>query len=231
MTINNKHALIVEDDEDILKLLEITLKKGGFETTGVTLGYQALEIAKTKLFDVVILDLMLPDIDGGEVCKSFRNNAAFKNLPIIMLTAKGEEEDIIKGLENGADDYITKPFSPKILLARISTVLRRQNANPYNKNSIININNLYIHPAKHEVRLNEKLLTLTAAEFKVLHLLASRPGWVLSRYKIIDEIKGEGYAVTDRSVDVLMVGLRRKLGKYGGYIETVRGTGYKFKSV
>ena len=231
MTTTNKTALIVEDEEDILKLLEITLKKGGFETTGVTTGEQALKIAGTKGFDVVILDLMLPGMAGEEVCKNLRNNSAFKLTPIIMLTAKGAEEDIIRGLESGADDYITKPFSPKVLLARINTVLRRQNNYIPANNSIINIHDLYIHLEKHEVKLKDEHLSLTSAEFKVLHLLASRPGWVLSRYKIIDEIKGEDYAVTDRSVDVLMVGLRRKLGKYGGYVETVRGIGYRFKSL
>lgn len=231
MTKAKKNALIVEDEEDILKLLEITLKKDGFEATGVTSGEDALKIAKKELFDFVILDLMLPGIDGLEVCKNFRNNSAFKTMPIIMLTAKGEEEDIVKGLEYGADDYLTKPFSPKVLLARINTILRRQNNNTYDKNSIINVNDLYIHPAKHEAMIKDKPLKLTAAEFRVLHLLASKPGWVLSRYKIIDEIKGEDYSVTDRSVDVLMVGLRKKLGKCGHYIETVRGTGYKFKSL
>lgn len=228
---SKKHALIVEDEEDILKLLEITFKKGGFEVTGVTTGEHALELLKTTLFDFVILDLMLPGMNGLDICKNLRSNSAFKGLPIIMLTAKGEEEDIVKGLENGADDYITKPFSPKVLLARINTVLRRQGNNIYDKNFIVKVDNLYIHPSKHEVMIDGKPVSLTAAEFKVLHLLASKPGWVLSRYKIIDEIKGEDYSVTDRSVDVLMVGLRKKLGDYSSYIETVRGTGYRFKSV
>jgi len=227
----NKHALIVEDEEDILKLLEITLKKGGYEVTGVNTGEKAVELVKTSLFDFVVLDLMLPGINGLDICRNFRNNNALKGLPIIMLTAKGEEEDILKGLACGADDYITKPFSPKILLARINSVLRRQNNADYDKSSIISFDNLYIHPTKYEVTLEGEPLVLTPAEFKVLHLLASRPGWVLSRYKIIDEIKGEDYSVTDRSVDVLMVGLRKKLGNYSSYIETVRGTGYRFKSV
>ncbi len=227
----NKHALIVEDEEDILKLLEITLKKGGHEVTGVNTGEKAIELVKTNLYDFVVLDLMLPGINGLDICKTFRNNNALKGMPIIMLTSKGEEEDIVKGLECGADDYITKPFSPKVLLARINSVLRRQGITDYDKNTIINFDGLYIHPTKHEVMLDSELLYLTPAEFKALHLLASRPGWVLSRYKIIDEIKGEDYSVTDRSVDVLMVGLRKKLGKYSSYIETVRGTGYKFKSV
>lgn len=226
-----KHALVVEDEEDILKLLEINLKKGGFEVTGVTSGEEALELVKSNLYDFVLLDLMLPGMNGLEICKTFRQDNALKGIPIIMLTAKGEEEDIIKGLEHGADDYMTKPFSPNVLLARINTVLRRNGNNDYDKKSIIKVHDLFIHTTKHEVLIGDKSIDLTPAEFKVLHLLASKPGWVLSRYKIIDEIKGEDYSVTDRSVDVLMVGLRKKLGIYSSYIETVRGTGYRFKSV
>ncbi len=225
---NRKHILIVEDEEDILKLIEFNLIQSGFNTTGVLSGEQALETVKQNSFDLVLLDLMLPGMDGISVCKSMKKDNAAKELPIIMLTAKGEEEDIIKGLNSGADDYVTKPFSPKVLLARIKTVLRRNENSSYNKNSVVNIGNLYIHPEKHEVLLDNKPLKLTSAEFKALYFLASKPDWVLTRYNIIDEIKGEDYAVTDRSVDVLMVGLRKKLGEYGSYIETVRGVGYKF---
>ncbi len=225
---NTKNVLIVEDEEDILKLIEINLLKNGISATGVQSGEKALEILNKDSFDLVLLDLMLPGINGIEVCKQLKNNRATKGLPIIMLTAKGEEEDIIKGLESGADDYITKPFSPKVLMARIKTSLRREENVDYNRNSVINIDKLYIHPAKHEILLDNKPLKLTSAEFKVLHLLASKPGWVLTRYNIIDEIRGEDYAVTDRSVDVLMVGLRKKLGEFGSYVETVRGVGYRF---
>lgn len=223
-----KSVLIVEDEEDILKLLEINLVKNGFAVTGVNNGEKALEAINKNLFDLVLLDLMLPGIDGMEVCKQIKNNGSTKGIPIIMLTAKGEEGDIIKGLEVGADDYITKPFSLKVLMARIKTALRRQENDYYNNEAIINVGKLYLHPLKHEVLLDKKPLKLTSAEFKVLHLLASRPGWVLSRYNIIDEIRGEDYAVTDRSVDVLMVGLRKKLGEFGSYVETVRGVGYRF---
>ncbi len=225
-----KNILIVEDEEDILKLIEIHLIKEGFEVTGAQSGEQAIKVIKDNVFDLIILDLMLPGIDGIEVCKRIKDDAATKELPIIMLTAKGEENDIIKGLESGADDYITKPFSPKVLIARVKTVLRRQENTPYNKDLVINLGKIYIHPAKHEVLLNNRPLKLTSAEFKVLHLLASKPGWVLTRYNIIDEIRGEDYAVTDRSVDVLMVGLRKKLGDFGSYVETVRGVGYRFQA-
>jgi len=226
---DKKNVLIVEDEEDILQLIEINLIKNGFNTVGATTGEKAIEEMKHGQFDLIILDLMLPGIDGIKVCKMLKNDSVTADIPIIMLTAKGEEEDIIKGLESGADDYVTKPFSPKVLLARIKTALRRTDSNAYNSESVISIHNLYIHPAKHEVLIDNNPLKLTSAEFKVLHLLASRPGWVLTRYKIIDEIRGEDYAVTDRSVDVLMVGLRKKLGNYGHYIETVRGVGYRFQ--
>lgn len=226
---NSRKVLIVEDEEDILNLIKINLAKNGFNATGVLSGEKAIDAVKKESFDLLILDLMLPGIDGIEVCKRFKNNSVTKEMPIIMLTAKGEEGDIIKGLESGADDYITKPFSPKVLLARIKTVLRRQDNSNYNDESVINTGRLYIHPAKHEILLDDKPLKLTSAEFKVLHLLASKPGWVLTRYNIIDEIRGEDYAVTDRSVDVLMVGLRKKLGTFGSSIETVRGVGYRFQ--
>lgn len=224
-----KKVLIVEDEEDILKLLEINLRKHEYEVTGVMTGEKALEAVKNEIFDLVLLDLMLPGIDGIEVCKALKSNPLTKELPVIMLTAKGEEGDIIKGFECGADDYVTKPFSLKVLMARVKTALRRTENTAYNKDSVVSIHNLYINPQKHEVLLGGKHLRLTSAEFKVLHLLASKPGWVLTRYSIIDEIRGEDYEVTDRSVDVLMVGLRKKMDEYGYYIETVRGVGYKFR--
>ena len=226
---SKKNILIVEDEEDILKLIEFNLIKNGYNTTGVTSGEMALEKTKQDSFDLVLLDLMLPGIDGMEVCRQFKSDKATQGIPVIMLTAKGEEEDIIKGLESGADDYVTKPFSPKILLARVKTSLRRNEDSVYNSNSVIKTRKLHINPVKHEVLLDGKSLKFTSAEFKILHLLASRQGWVLSRYKIIDEIKGEDYAVADRSVDVMIVSLRKKLGNYSSYIETVRGVGYKFK--
>lgn len=226
-----KSVLIVEDEEDILKLLEITLNREGFVTTGVANGLDAIKLVKSRPYDLVLLDLMLPGMDGIEVCRNLRKNETYKDLPIIMLTARGEESDIVKGLECGADDYITKPFSPKILLARMKTVLKRRGDVVDEESSVVSVHDLYIHPEKYQVFIKNKPLKLTSAEFKVLHLMASKPGWVFSRYNIIDEIRGEDYAVTDRSVDVLMVGLRKKLGRYGSYVETVRGVGYRFKSV
>jgi len=227
---SKQNIMIVEDEEDIQELIQYNLIKNGFNTTGYFSGEAALNDISKALPDLVLLDLMLPGIDGLEVCKRLKKNEETNNLPIIMITARGEEEDVVKGFEQGADDYITKPFSPKILISRIKAVLRRNNNEKYDDNSIVTIHELTITPSKYEALLDKTPLKLTNAEFKVLHLLASKPGWVLTRYQIIDEIKGEDYEVTDRSVDVLMVGLRKKMDKYGHYIETVRGVGYRFKA-
>lgn len=224
-----QNVIIVEDEEDIQELIQYNLAKNGFNTTVYSSGEEALSNILAKNPDLVLLDLMLPGIDGLEVCKRLKKSDDTKELPIIMLTARGEEEDIVKGFEYGADDYVTKPFSPKILISRIKAVLRRQAGEKYDENSLVKIHELTINPQKYEVTLDNAPLKLTNAEFKAIHLLASKPGWVLTRYQIIDEIKGDDYEVTDRSVDVLMVGLRKKLDRYGSYIETVRGVGYRFK--
>jgi two-component system phosphate regulon response regulator PhoB len=146
-----------------------------------------------------------------------------------MLTARGEEPDIVRGLELGADDYITKPFSPRILLARIQAILRRREAEAKEKDAVLRVHNLVIHPGRHEVVIDGETLDLTFTEFRLLHYLARRPGWVFTRSQIVDAVRGEGYAVTDRAVDVQVVGLRKKLGPAGHYIETVRGVGYRMK--
>jgi two-component system phosphate regulon response regulator PhoB len=225
----SKNIMIVEDEEDIQELIRYNLSKNGFNSMIFSSGEEALAALSCYSPDLALLDLMLPGIDGFEVCKKLRNNYETTDLPVIMLTARGEEEDVIKGFECGADDYVTKPFSPKILVSRIKAVLRRQNEDNYDNNQIVSIHELLINPLKYEALINNTPLKLTNAEFKALHLLASKPGWVLTRYQIIDEVKGDDYEVTDRSVDVLMVGLRKKLDDYGHYIETVRGVGYRFK--
>jgi two-component system, OmpR family, alkaline phosphatase synthesis response regulator PhoP len=221
--------MIVEDEEDIQELIEYNLIKNGFNPVVYSSGEDALASISRFSPDLILLDFMLPGIDGLEVCKKLKNNEETNKIPIIMLTARGEEETIIKCFEHGVDDYVTKPFSPKILISRIKAVLRRQSDEKHDNNSTIIIHDLTINPIKHEALLDNIPLKLTNAEFKALYLLASKPGWVLTRYQIIDEIKGEDYEVTDRSVDVLMVGLRKKLDKYGHYVETVRGVGYRFK--
>jgi two-component system alkaline phosphatase synthesis response regulator PhoP len=220
--------LIVEDDRDILELVEYNLAKEGYSVTGTTSAENAINEARSKIPGLILLDLMLPDMDGLEVCKIIKKDHKTAHIPIIMLTARGEESDIVAGLELGADDYITKPFNVRVLVARIRAVLRRR-SNIVDNGSPINIDDLAIDLNRHDVRVKGKPVDLTATEFRLLHYLARRPGWVFTRYQIVEGIRGEDYVVTDRSVDVQIVGLRKKLGVYGNYIETVRGIGYRFK--
>jgi len=172
---------------------------------------------------------MLPGIDGIEVARELKHDFDTKNIPIVMVTAKGEEADIVTSLELGADDYITKPFSPRILIARVKAVLRRREKGSQDTTSVIQTHNLLIHPGRHEALVNGDPVQLTFTEFGILHYLTRRPGWVFTRSQIVDEVRGDDYYVTDRSVDVQIVGLRRKLGPAGDYIETVRGVGYRFR--
>ncbi len=226
-----ENILIVDDEEDILELLRYNLAKNGFNVTTATSGEDALKIIKTKTFDIILLDLMLPGIDGLDVCKEFKKNQSISSIPIIMLTAKGEEADIVAGLELGADDYVTKPFSPRVLISRIRAVLRRHSKTVTDENSPLRYDEMEIDPGRFKVFVKGSLVELTHTEFSILHFLAKKPGWVFTRYQIIDAIKGLDYPVTDRSVDVQVVGLRKKLGEYGDYIETVRGVGYRFREL
>jgi len=224
-----ENILVVDDEADILQLVQYNLAKDGYRVSCTDSGEAALKTATTHLPDLIILDLMLPGLDGLEVCKRLRADSKTQNVPIIMLTAKGEEADIVTGLELGADDYITKPFSPRVLAARVKTVLRRKAAKPEDAQAVLKVHDLLIHPGRHEVLAGGRLVDLTHTEFRILHLLARRPGWVFTRYQIINGVQGEDVAVTDRSVDVHIVSLRRKLGVCGEYIETIRGVGYRFR--
>lgn len=221
--------LVVEDETDIQELIVYNLSKEGYQAIGVGSGEEALEEIDNNPPNVVILDLMLPGVDGLEVCRQLKRDSKTAEVSIIMLTAKGEESDIVTGLELGADDYIAKPFSPKILVARIRAVLRRRKATATDEQSILRIHDLVIHPGRHEVLVGDKRVDLTPTEFRLLHLLARRPGWVFTRYQIVNSLHGEDYPVTDRSVDVQCAGLRKKLGSAGDFIETVRGVGYRFR--
>ncbi len=221
--------LIVEDDKDIRELMEYNLKKDGFDVTGVESGEDALDVVSRELPSLVLLDLMLPGIDGFEVCRRLKGGEESRHVPIVIVSAKGEETDIVTGLELGADDYITKPFSPKVLSARARAVLRRRARQTPREDDVLKISDMEIHPGRREVVHGGERIELTNTEFKVLHLLARRPGWVFTRYQIVDRVHGEHYPVTERSVDVQIVGLRRKLGAAGKYIETVRGVGYRFR--
>ncbi len=224
--------LVVEDDTDIQQLVSYNLIKSGFNVTCADTGEEALQLLAREQVDAIVLDLMLPGKDGHEVCRAVRNQEATKAVPIIMLTAKSEEDDIVTGLEHGADDYVTKPFSPRVLIARIEAALRRtpEPTLPADATAgIISRNGMEIHPGRHEVRVNGEAIHLTASEFTILELLAGRPGWVFSRQQIIDQVRGYDYSITPRAVDVQIFGLRKKLGSSGACIETVRGIGYRIR--
>ncbi len=222
--------LVIEDEEDILALIQYNLIKAGYRVECVTSGEEGVAKATALHPDLVILDLMLPGINGFEVCRRLRAEPGTADLPVIMLTAKGEDADIVSGLEIGADDYLTKPFSPQVLKARIQAVLRRRGqAGPEFSGQPVAVHDLVVDPGRGKVLVAGREVELTLTEFRLLQLLAGRPGWVFTRTQIVDAIRGEGYAVTDRAVDVQVVGLRKKLGDAGSYIETVRGVGYRFK--
>ncbi len=221
--------LIVDDEEDILELVRYNLTREGFNTMCATSGEAALKQVQNETPDLIILDLMLPGVDGLEVARRIKSSSNLRNIPIVMLTAKGEEADVVTGLELGADDYIIKPFSPKIMIARIKTVLRRKNEPEQSDDIPIRIDNLSIHLGRRIVEVDGKTVDLTFTEFQILSLLARRPGWVFTRTQIVDAVRGDDYPVTDRSVDVQIVGLRKKLGEHGSSIQTVRGVGYRFK--
>ncbi|MBW2148735.1 MAG: response regulator transcription factor [Deltaproteobacteria bacterium] len=221
--------LLVDDEKDILEILRYHLEKEGYLLTCVTSGEEALERARASLPDLIVLDLMLPGIDGLSVCRMLKNDPRTSAIPIVILTAKGDEADIIVGLELGADDYITKPFSPRILLARVKTIIRRKKTPIPHENSPIKMGEMVIDPVRHQVVIAATPVALTPTEFGILQLLARRPGAVFTRSQIIDAVMGENIAVTDRTVDVHIVPLRKKLGAYGSYIETVRGVGYRLK--
>ncbi len=221
--------LIVDDEEDILELVKFNLEREGYPVAGAIRGEDALKIIRSKSIGLLILDLMLPGIDGLEVARRLKSDPKTRQIPIIMLTAKGEEADIVTGLELGADDYVTKPFSPRILVARVKAVLRRRLEPETDDQSVITVHDLVIHPGRREITADDASIDLTYTEFQVLYYLAKRPGWVFTRSQIVDAVRGDDYPVTDRSVDVQIVGLRKKLGRRGSYIETVRGVGYRFK--
>lgn len=223
-----KKILVVDDEEDIQELVKFNLIRDGFQVICSGTGEDALSKAASVIFDLILLDLMLPGIDGLEVAKSLKRSSATEQIPIIMLTAKGEEADIVSGLEIGADDYITKPFSPRVLVARVKAVLRRKDREPQDEEYVTRVHEFVIDSGRRVVTVAGKTVDLTFTEFQVLQFLSTNPGWVFTRTQIVDAVRGEGYAVTDRSVDVQVVGLRKKLGPYGRYIETVRGVGYRF---
>ncbi len=219
---------IVDDEPDILELVEMNLSKSGFLTETFERAEPMVRALAQKVPDLLILDLMLPDADGLELCKKLREQERFRKLPIVMLTAKVTLGDRIQGLDYGADDYITKPFAPNELVARINAVLRRAQWETYNK--VLNIDKgLTIDFNKFEVYIDEVKSDLTLTEFKILQLLTKRPGWVYNRQQILDFLWGNDKIVIDRTIDVHVKHLREKLGRFGTYIRNIRGVGYKFE--
>jgi DNA-binding response OmpR family regulator len=220
---------IIEDEPDIRELVSVHVKRAGFRVEEFEKAEAFLSFLKRQRPDLLILDLMLPDADGLEVCKFLRKKDEYSAIPIIMVTAKGEETDKILGLELGADDYVTKPFSPKELVARVKAVLRRKTQKEESK--VIEIGEtLVINPEKYEVLVEGEKAELTTTEFKILQLLSSKTGWVFTREQILDYLWGDEKAVLDRTVDVHMKNLREKLGRAKTYIRNVRGIGYKIET-
>jgi len=221
--------LAVEDEEDILEVLRYNLEQEGYRVVGALSGEEAQRLIRSEPPDLILLDLMLPGLGGLDLCRILKQNEKTRHIPIIMLTAKSEEADVVAGLEMGAEDYVTKPFSPRVLTARVRTVLRRRQSAPEGGDTTLNLDGLYLHLGRHEVTVNGDPVNLTLTEFRILHHLARHPGWVYTRSQIVDAVRGEGYAITDRAIDVQVVGLRKKLGDKGALIETVRGIGYRFR--
>ncbi|MFN4896601.1 MAG: response regulator [Pseudomonadota bacterium] len=225
----NELIVVIEDEEDIRELIRYNLERDGFRVLVTPSGEEGLSIVRSALPDLVVLDLMLPGIDGLQVCREMKAEPRLSAISIVMVTARGEEPDVVTGLELGADDYISKPFSPKVLLARVKSVLRRKRGGEGDARSIVRYERLLVNPQRREVAIDNERIELTNTEFKLLHFLMRQPGIVFSRDQIVEGVHGDDYPVTDRSVDVQVVGLRKKLLEYGECIETVRGVGYRFK--
>lgn len=221
--------LAVEDEDDIAELIRYNLEREGYRVLTASTAEAGLREALRHTPDLVLLDVMLPGMDGFELCRRLKADPRIGRVPVVLVTARGEEADVVTGLELGAEDYVTKPFSPRVLVARIRAILRRRREAPADDNVVLSVHGIDIDPNRHEVRVEGTAVELTATEFKLLQFLARRPGWVFTRYQLVEGIRGPGYIVTERSVDVQMVALRKKLGGKGTLIETIRGVGYRFR--
>ena len=224
-----RKVLIIEDDRDIVEMLDYNLKEEGYETISALNGEQGIALAGKERPDLIILDIMLPIIDGFKVCRILKNDDRLAHIPIIILSAKSQETDKVVGLELGADDYVTKPFSPRELIARTRAILRRGREEHINNK--IQRGKITIDRTRHEVTVGGKEISLTLTEFKLLEFMARRPGAVFSRARILDAVAGQDTIVCDRTVDAHIKSLRHKLGPAKDYIETIRGAGYRFKEV
>ena len=232
MSTAKAEVLIVEDEPEIAELIEFHAERAGMRPRKIHSGRLALELVRREKPDVIVLDLMLPDLDGLEVCRRLKQSEDTRLIPIVMVTAKGEESDVVAGIELGADDYVTKPFSPRVLMARLRNVLRRGDApesTPDRSDRLVLLGGrLVVDVDRHEVLVESKPIDLTLTEFGILHYLASRPGFVRTRDQIIGSVHGKNTVLSSRTVDVHITALRRKLGALAECVETVRGVGYRF---
>jgi len=218
--------LIVEDEPDLRQVMEYNLAAQGYQVTSATDGLEGLQAIRDNPPDLIVLDLLLPHLDGRDVCRAVREDVETCNIPIIMVTACTDESDIIAGLELGADDYIAKPFSPRVLISRIRVLLRQQ-TKPRENLSLIDVGKIRLLPGQYEVLIDNAPISLTLTEYDILLLLAKSHGFVFNRQKIVDAVRGRDIIVTDRTVDVHVASLRKKLGECRSYLQTVRGVGYK----
>lgn len=224
----SEKILVVDDETDIVKLVRYNLAQEGFEVICASSGEAALEMVSKEKPSLVVLDLMLPGISGLKVCKRIKGDPATKAVQVVMLTAKGEDSDIVTGIEAGADDYVTKPFSPKVLIARVKLALRKATGQK-EKGKHIEAGKIVIDTQRFEVLVEGRPVEMTFTEFNVLLALATHRGRVFSRYDIMDAVRGDDYIATERAIDVQITAIRKKIAPFGKYIETVRGVGYRFR--
>lgn len=223
-----KKIIVVEDEPDLVDVVTYNLEREGYSVLASQRGDEGLNLVRSKAPDLVLLDLMLPGMDGLSICRQMKSDSSMREIPIIIASAKGEESDVVIGLEMGADDYLAKPFSPRELLARIRAVLRRGAPTADVRDDRIVIRDLVIDSRKHEVKINDGVVSLTSTEFKLLHHLASSKGRAFSREQLLNRVVGMGVVVVDRNIDVHIRALRKKLGNHSDMIQTIRGVGYRF---
>jgi two-component system alkaline phosphatase synthesis response regulator PhoP len=226
-----ERILVIEDEPDIAEIVEYNLQREGFRVVSAADGEEGLELVQREFPDAILLDLMLPKLDGLEVCRRLKADPALRTIPVIMVTAKGEVSDIVAGLEAGADDYVTKPFIPKVLVARVKAVVRRGTWDDGRPQERIVAAGLVIDVKRHEVRVEGQPMQVTATEFRLLHYLAAHPGRVFTRNHLISRVMGSEAALVDRNIDVHVGSIRRKLGEHRNLVETIRGVGYRFRDV
>ena len=224
-----KRVLVVDDERDIVEMITFNLQRAGYEVICAYNGLDAVDLAQKHLPDLIVLDLMLPGIDGTEVTRRLKSDGRTEGIPLVMLTAKGEETDVVVGLTLGADDYVTKPFSVKILLARLAAVLRRREGQSSGDSNILRAGPLEMDTSKHEVVIEGNIAKLTLTEFKVLSALVGARGRVLTRDQLMDKAMGTDVFVTDRAIDVHITSIRKKLGDSAWLVHTVRGVGYRLR--